>query len=224
MSATNRGTTRDPKDFYATPMSAFEPLLAYLPTDVVFWEPCCGDARLIKRLRAAGRQADGADLFPQPQWACPPIDYLKDDTPRDFVITNPPFSVAFAMCKHARKYSKEFMFLLRLAFLESEERGDWLVANEPSALFVLRKRPSFVMSITCKNVLPAEWVKDPGYPNGGFSKPPVACKHNWLLPIESDRPTVCPKCGGDELAISTSDNAGYAWMYFGTRYKGIFHI
>ncbi len=163
MSATGRGTNRDPKDFYATPHAAFAPLLDILPRDVAFWEPCAGDGRLISWLLASGRNADGSDLFPQPLPASidpesspiydvDPVDYLKDTTPREFVITNPPFSVAFEMCQHALQHSDEFMFLLRLSFLESEERGEWLSAHEPAALFVLKKRPSFVMSITCKGV------------------------------------------------------------------------
>lgn len=229
MSATGRGTNRDPKDFYATPRPAFAPLLPHLPRDVQFWEPCAGDGRLIRWLFESGRKADGADLSPQvigDITPLPAIDYLTDTTRREFVITNPPFSVAFEMCQHARKHSREFMFLLRLSFLESEERGDWLTANEPAGLHVLKKRPSFVMSITCKSVIPSEWVNDPTSQMGGFSKAPHACKHNWLLPIESDRPKVCPKCGGKELSISTSDNSGYAWYYWGERPElcGIHHI
>lgn len=231
MSCKNRGTVTDPKDFYPTPRPSFLPLLPYLPIGVFapeFFDPCAGDGRLINMLRESGRIAHGADLFPQPQDVYPTtaLDYLADTTRRDFALTNPPFSVAFAMCQHARQFADEFMFLLRLSFLESDERGDWLTANEPAGLWVLRKRPSFVMSITCKSVVPSEWVKDPTSQMGGFSKAPYQCKHNWLLPIESDRPKVCPKCGGKELSISTSDNSGYAWYYWGKRPElcGIHHI
>src|SRR5687768_1287627 len=98
MSATNRGSSRDPKDFYPTCLSAFEPLLSVLPMDSVFWEPCAGDGRLIRSLRASGRNADGRDLYPPDVsflsidglgYDPTPVDYLKDFTPRDFVITNP---------------------------------------------------------------------------------------------------------------------------------------
>lgn len=217
MSATGRGTTRDPKDFYPTDRKAVASVIPFLPRGVQYWEPCAGDGRIVSMLREAGHEnAYGADLFPQSTtgdlYLPQPVDYLKDEAQRDFLITNPPFSVAFEMCQHARTHSAEFMFLLRLSFLESEERGEWLSANEPGALFVLRKRPSFVMSITCKSD-----VKDDKI---GLR----CCRHNWLLPIESERPKTCPMCGGTKLAISTSDNSGYAWYYWGNRYQGIHHI
>src|SRR6185436_17067883 len=97
MSATSRGTTRDPKDFYPTNRTAFAPMIPHLPRGVQYWEPCAGDGRLISMLRESGRVADGSDLFPQQNefYAATAIDYLADTTPREFVLTNPPFSVAF---------------------------------------------------------------------------------------------------------------------------------
>lgn len=222
MSATGRGTNRDPKDFYATPRPSFLPLLPHLPRNVQYWEPCAGDGRLIQMLRdSVCDNAYGSDLYPQSDngrlYLPQPVDYLKDNSQRDFVLTNPPFSVAFEMCQHALTHSNEFMFLLRLSFLESDARGDWLSANEPSGLWVLKKRPSFVMSITCKSLIREELF------NVVNERP---CKHNWLLPIEAERPKVCPKCSGTTLAISTSDNSGYAWFYWGSRASlhGIHHI
>lgn len=221
MSATARGTERDPKDFYPTPWPAFSPLLPLLPREVPIHDPCAGDGRIVRWLRESGRICTGADLFPdygQTVYVPTATDYLLDTTIREFVSTNPPFSLAFEMCQHARTHSREFMFLLRLSFLESEERGDWLAANEPSALFVLRKRPSFVMSITCKT-RPKVTVDD-----DQRIISPEPCRHNWLRPIESERPKFCPKCGGENLSISTSDNSGYSWFYWGDRFKGIHHI
>lgn len=227
MSATNRGTVRDEKDFYATPRAAFAPLLDILPPTLPpdcadnlsgYYEPCAGDGRIIRWLRESGRHADGADLFPQfshHAYPLTPVDYLKDETPRQFVLTNPPFGIAFEMCQHAKKHAREFMFLLRLSFLESDERGEWLSANEPSALFVLKKRPSFVMACRCSKAS----IRDDGNP---YTR---GCKHSWILPIEAERPKVCPKCGDTQaISISTSDNSGYAWFYWGNRFQGIRHI
>lgn len=222
MSATGRGTNRDPRDFYPTPRASFAPLLPQLPHRVKFWDPCAGDGRLIKWLREDGNEAGGADLFPQQQDVYPMdvIDYLRDPTRREFVLTNPPFSIAFEMVQHALIHAEESMFLLRLAFLESDTRGDWLSKHEPDGIWVLKKRPSFVMSVTCKSVMSEE---------ERFKRKialPMECRHNWLLPIESERPTFCPKCTGTKLQISTSDNSGYAWFYWGfrTTLHGIHHI
>jgi len=199
-------------------------MLLHLPRSSQFWEPCAGDGRLVEMLCNSGRNAYGSDLYPQSTdgklYLPQPVDYLKDNAQRDFVVTNPPFSVAFEMCQHAMTHSSEFMFLLRLSFLESEERGPWLEQHEPAGLWVLKKRPSFVMSITCKSVPTAEEMDRLNIAL------PIECRHNWLLPIESDRPKVCPKCGGKTLSISTSDNSGYAWFYWGPRAElsGIHHI
>lgn len=220
MSCKNRGTTSDPKDFYPTDRKAIAAIIPHLPRDVQYWEPCAGDGRIVQMLEESGRQnAYGADLYPQSDvgrfYLPQPVDYIKDEAQRDFVLTNPPFSVAFEMCQHALTHSREFMFLLRLSFLESDERGDWLSAHEPAGLWVLRNRPSFVMSVTCKSIIPYD-----------KTALPLLCRHNWILPIESERPKVCPKCGGSKLSISTSDNSGYAWFYWGPRTSlhGIHHV
>lgn len=138
MSSTNRGAVRKPADFYATPKEAFMPLLAYLPPPcaVDYWEPACGDNRLITWLRESGRHADGSDLSLG-------TNFLKDFTRRQFIITNPPFSLAQEFCQHALVYSEEVCMLLRLNFLGAQKRRDWWMAHEPNALFVLSKRPDF---------------------------------------------------------------------------------
>ena len=136
MSSTNRGAIRKPMDFYATPSASFLPLIPFLPTNVFFWEPACGDDRLVKMLMETGRKAGGDDLSNG-------YDFLKDDSRREFILTNPPFSLAQEFCDHAIKHSREVMMLLRLNFLGSQKRKDWWQKNEPNALFVLSKRPDF---------------------------------------------------------------------------------
>lgn len=136
MSSTNRGAVRNPADFYATPEAAFKPLLPYLPVTPDYWEPACGDRRLIWWLQDSGRTADGDDLNTG-------YDFLKDQERRAFIITNPPFSLAHEFCQHALAYAEEVALLLRLNFLGSQKRRDWWRANEPTALFILSKRPDF---------------------------------------------------------------------------------
>lgn len=206
MSATGRGTVRDPKDFYATPWEAFAPLLNGPLRDlsVSYWDPCAGDGRLILWLSEAGRMAGGADIEPKPSAApIATMDFLQDHTRRSFILTNPPFSIAFEFAQHALDVAPEVMLLLRLGFLGSFERSRWLKANEPNALFVLSSRPSFVMACRCK-------VKE--------------CRHSWFLPKGTKRPKVCAKCNAEKPGVSTSDNADYAWFYWGRRYQGMRHL
>ena len=139
MSATNRGALRRERDFYPTPESAFKPLLEkVLPVNVRFYEPARGDGRLVEWLRVSGRDAYGSDLAQG-------FDFLKrkKSFQRDFIITNPPFSLAQEFVTHALTLSDDVMMLLPLGFLGSQKRRDWFVVNEPAALFVLSQRPSF---------------------------------------------------------------------------------
>lgn len=136
MSSTNRGAIRNEHDFYSTPESSFAPLLPFLHIGAPYWEPACGDRRLIRWLREAGREADGDDLQNG-------YDFLKDNTVRGCIITNPPFSLAHEFIAHARRHSPEVVMLLRLNFLGSIKRHDWWTKNEPDAIYVLSQRPSF---------------------------------------------------------------------------------
>lgn len=136
MSSTNRGAVRRDADAYMTPREAFMPLLLHLHRDVAYWEPACGDGRLIRWMREDGLEADGADLNSG-------YDFLKDATVRQAIITNPPFSLALEFCDHARRHAPEVLMLLRLNFLGAKKRYQWWRRNEPSAIFVLSERPDF---------------------------------------------------------------------------------
>jgi len=142
MSATKRGAKRHESDFYATPESAFLPLLPFI-MEVVdhygrgqVWDPACGDGRLIKSMRKAGIEAGGSDLNVD-------YDFLKDEGNHLFVVTNPPFSLALEFCNHAIQHADHAFMLLRLNFLASKKRRDWWNAHKPDALFILSERPSF---------------------------------------------------------------------------------
>lgn len=140
MSSTNRGAIRNEHDFYATPETAFEPMLEpiyNLRLDV--WEPACGDGRLVCWMNRIGIKADGSDINAKIN----PTNFLNDDTDHDCIVTNPPFSLAFEFCQHAVKHAPHVFMLLRLNFLASRKRKEWFLAHEPSALFVLSKRPDF---------------------------------------------------------------------------------
>lgn len=142
MSSTNRGSERAANDFYATPDYAFKPLLPLLYDVPAVWEPACGDGRLVKWMREAGINASGTDLFMDP-FGLGHVDFLKDDTFRPFILTNPPFSIAVEFFDHALKHADEVLMLQRLNYLATRERYDWWTKHEPDALFVLSVRPDF---------------------------------------------------------------------------------
>jgi len=138
MSATFRGSVREPRDFYPTPLEAFTPLLPYLPKDVTIWEPACGDGRLVAAMNEYGLRAIGSDI--NDSFA---TDFLAAKSSYSCIVTNPPFSLAFEFMDHAVSHVGEVFLLLRLNFLASKKRRAWFQAHEPSALFILSQRPSF---------------------------------------------------------------------------------
>ncbi len=115
----------------------------------------------------------------------------------DLVITNPPYNVAMDFAKRFVPWTKEgstLALLLRLNWLGSEDRADWIRANTP-ATNVLPKRPPFVASITC------EKKRDRAAP----------CSFHVTQEVEALRPKKCPACGAG-VKVTTTDATEYAWM------------
>jgi hypothetical protein len=195
MSAAGQAARID-ADFYPTPEATFRPLLPYLPVDLMYWEPACGDRRIIRWLNERGSLASGSDLALG-------YDFLQDQKNYDAIVTNPPFSQAFEFCQHAVERADHVWLLLRLNFLGSQHRREWWQQHEPSCLFVLSERPKFAMHCRCA-------VR--------------RCAHDWYLPVESLLPDICPKCAGSRLRITKSDNCEYAWFYWGAAHRGIVHL
>lgn len=92
-------------------------------------------------MREWGLIAEGADLAGG-------YDFLNDPFSYPCIVTNPPYSLAYEFTRRAVAHSEETFLLLRLNFLASKKRKDWFQRNEPSALFVLSVRPSFVYGRT----------------------------------------------------------------------------
>ena len=210
MSATNRGAKRVESDFYPTPLTAFTPLIKYLPKNQPIFECASGDGRLVKAMNDAGLKATGKDLDRDG------FDFLKSRTKRKCIVTNPPFSIALEFCDHALKLAPEVFMLLRLNFLASGKRKEWFQKHEPSALFVLSDRPSFAIFCECNTNLtittPEIEIKN------------ARCGHKWSVPSDQGKPRECPACKGAKIKHTTSDACDYAWIYWGKRHRGIFHI
>ena len=86
---------RIPRDFYPTPFSAVEPLIAHLPEWYTFVEPCAGDGRLIDHLELHGGQCTHAyDIEPTDMHSR--IEkkdaLLLEDVNTPYMITNPPWN------------------------------------------------------------------------------------------------------------------------------------
>lgn len=85
---------RKPRDYYPTPYEATLPLLAHLPANSTFIEPCAGNGRLIRHLEKHGHKCVYAcDIEPQAEdiEQRDALFFNQDFPEADFIITNPPW-------------------------------------------------------------------------------------------------------------------------------------
>lgn len=137
-------------DFYPTPAWAVRSLLYYVPeiegTTVI--EPASGDDAIVSVLREEFRcRVLTNDIDPRHPAQMhldatkPELWQLLDNPGQkaDWVITNPPFNVAFDILWQSVCHAKVGVaFLLRKTFLEpTQERGDFLANHPPSRIICL---------------------------------------------------------------------------------------
>lgn len=166
MSASGRGGERLAKDQYPTQPWCVERLLEVLPveTESKAWlEPCAGSGTIIQEVNRLLLVND----LPQPEWTAielddkyqaelsairKPVDVIIDDFLRateettekvfDVTISNPPYSLAMEFVERCLRISHLTAMLLRVGFLESETRADWIREHTPD-VYILPNRPSF---------------------------------------------------------------------------------
>lgn len=166
MSATGRGAERQEADFYATPAWCVWRLLERLPLPHGDWlDPCIGDGAIPRAVRDWPGNDNGRLT---PRWtgvelrhtplhtsglvaAYHRADFVERDCPPlgqrrfDVCLTNPPYSLALDFVRHARRRARIVAMLLRLNWLESDDRAWWLDAHPSNTpdVYVLPNRPSF---------------------------------------------------------------------------------
>lgn len=139
MSATNRGSIRNPNDLYETPDYSVDSLLEVLDLNKVnsFLEPCKASGRIYNKLNLFDKDYCEIDEG---------RNYLTTIFPKkskDLIITNPPFSLAQEFLEKSLQEANSVWYLLRLNFLGSKKRVEFWQKNLPTHLLVLSKRPSF---------------------------------------------------------------------------------
>ena len=117
-SRNNRGQ-RKKSDFYETPYSMTEHLLRrevfYSGKSVC--EPACGDGAITKVLKEC---FDGDIIAYDAD-----VDFLTETQQYNYIITNPPFSLALEFIKKAKQVATDkFALLLPLSYLHGKRRHD----------------------------------------------------------------------------------------------------
>lgn len=111
---------RKKSDFYETPYSITEHLLNRESFDskLTVCEPACGSGAIVQILQKKW-QSNNITSYDIEK------NFFNDEQQYDYIITNPPFSIAFDFIKHAKKLAKiKFAFLLPLSYLHGKKRYD----------------------------------------------------------------------------------------------------
>ena len=139
-------------DFYETPAWATASLIHFAPEirGAVVMEPCSGRDAIARELRKVHCRVHTNDID-----ATHPAETHHDATQAsywqslrvpgtsdrcfDWIVTNPPFNIAFQMLVLAYEHAKDGVaFLLRKSFMEpTEARGPWLSAHPPNRIIGL---------------------------------------------------------------------------------------
>jgi hypothetical protein len=148
---------KHPEEFFETPAWCVDRLLKHNRLERGSWlEPTAGTGAIIRAVNARRHDVTwtGVELRPEAfgcfyglnvdmtfgdflQWR-PPLGVVFDVT-----LGNPPFSLAAEMVSHGLRFSKRLVFLLRLAFIASEDRIPFFRRVGMPDQYVLPDRPSF---------------------------------------------------------------------------------
>jgi len=152
MSATNRNSQRDPRDWYRTPAWAVQELLGSLPAFYPTLDPCAGDGAILEAI--AGVYPDSAVVGVEKDEELTAVaqkrgvavvqgDGLSLDWVGETVLMNPPYRDAESWVRKGIEEADSVACLLRLGFLSSLKRHPLFSDHPPSLVLVFSKRPSF---------------------------------------------------------------------------------
>lgn len=160
MSATGRGAARSPADYYPTPEWCTRALADWLDRQRMYApgiiDPCAGDGAVLRVVHELWprRRLTGLELrdVPAPEgvpcvWSTgrSSLDLGSTMVPGrlDAVVTNPPYSLAKEFITAWAPRVEWSAWLLRLNFLGSQKRTEWLRSMPSAWVLVLPRRPSF---------------------------------------------------------------------------------
>lgn len=178
MSATGRGRDRQENDDYPTPHWVVHRLLEKVKLPAGVWvEPACGAGNIVRSVNSVKKGVQWVTIDLNPEY---PADLTGDFTYFDGVIlkglmptkglfdvciTNPPYKLAQAFANQGLRIARYVVMLLRVNFLEGDDRQPWMAENTPS-LAVIPNRPSF-----------REFVN----PETGKKTTTDACAYAWFV-------------------------------------------
>ena len=133
---------RNKLDFYPTPRDATQALCDWLKQNGIsgrkVWECACGENDMVNVLEENGFDVIGTDIQTG-------TNFLTAEKPFgvEWIITNPPFSIAEAFIKKAATHGVPFAFLLKCQYWHSARRKALFDKIRPSHILPLTWRPDF---------------------------------------------------------------------------------
>ena len=129
-SANNATGKRKKSDFYETPYTLTRKFLdvEYFNKNSTVCEPACGGGAISKVLNEYWED-DKITAYDKE------TNFLWDFNDYDYVITNPPFSLAFEFIQKAKQLAKsKFALLLPLSYLHGKKRYDEIYSDKTYGL------------------------------------------------------------------------------------------
>ena len=153
MSSTKRGATRATNDFYCTPEWCVTALYETIQGPKPTLDPCAGNGGLVEPVNALYPRTQpcrGFEIQPElvetAQMRGLPVtlsDGLAVSWIGEHIVLNPPYSEAEKWIEKAVAEAHSTVALLRLGFLASKRRNEWMKKHPPYALVILSRRPDF---------------------------------------------------------------------------------
>lgn len=198
MSATNRSDVRRADDFYSTPEWCVDALGTVFSFGPSCLDPCAGTGAIMRAVAKTYTMAMGLELDQARADQCGAscCDALERQHWPDVysIVTNPPYSLAMEFVTKALQQECDggVAMLLRLSWLASRERREFHLGHRAD-VYVLSKRPSFVMDLKWKHSRCPVIIQD--------------LKNKPRCEMESGHVGGCMKLG--------TDAAEYAWFVWG---------
>lgn len=147
----NGGNTeyrRMESDFYPTPSEVTYALVnspaAHLFSGMTIWEPACGEGHMSMVIESCGFETVSTDIA-KGSYGIGLIDFMKTrERHGDFIITNPPFSLAEEFIKHSIELGGNFALLLKSQYWHAKKRYDLFCGFPPEYIMPLTWRPDFL--------------------------------------------------------------------------------
>lgn len=178
-------------DYFPTPPWATRALCEWLKANYVqtnalsVWEPACGGGYMARPLEEYFASVKATDIFDY-GYGTGGIDFVgitsAQDEPVDWIITNPPFTLAEQFAERAIRIARQGVaFILRTSFLEGKGRYERLFKpHPPTDVLQFAERVPMVRGKVDKDATSAtsySWIVWKG-----VKHPAQGTRFHWIAP------------------------------------------